>query len=177
MHLILIFLMNSFTEYITFILWGFIYSCNTNIVVCSICWDTVYTCRCMILYTGWKETKNRRQEANMCQFLINTLEDDVFGLPLDHITGEAIAEGDPRSLKDLLEIFCEISEEFGRRSPLAGNSYMYINVWQLCVRYQTTLKHCGIIFQMATKYSGIKYQMTLQRFCVRYKKRYYTFLY
>lgn len=80
----------------------------------------------MILYTGWKETKNRRQEANMCQFLINTLEDDVFGLPLDHITGEAIAEGDPRSLKDLLEIFCEISEEFGRRSPLAGNSYMYI---------------------------------------------------
>lgn len=78
----------------------------------------------MILYTGWKETKNRRQEANMCQFLINTLEDDVFGLPLDHITGEAIAEGDPRSLKDLLEIFCEISEEFGRRSPLAGNSYI-----------------------------------------------------
>lgn len=120
----------------------------------------------MILYTGWKETKNRRQEANMCQFLINTLEDDVFGLPLDHITGEAIAEGDPRSLKDLLEIFCEISEEFGRRSPLAGNSYMYINVWQLCVRYQTTPKHCGIIFQMATKYSGIKYQI---RFCVRYK--------
>lgn len=142
----------------------------------------------MILYTGWKETKNRRQEANMCQFLINTLEDDVFGLPLDHITGEAIAEGDPRSLKDLLEIFCEISEEFGRRSPLAGNSYMYINVWQLCVRYQTTPKHCGIIFQMATKYSGIKwrcnvsvsdiknaiirscirYQITLESSCVRY---------
>lgn len=71
---------------------------------------------------GWRETKNRRQEANMCQFLINTLEDDVFGLPLDHITGEAIAEGDPRSLKDLLEIFCEISEEFSRRSPLADIS-------------------------------------------------------
>lgn len=78
----------------------------------------------------------------MCQFLINTLEDDVFGLPLDHITGEAIAEGDPRSLKDLLEIFCEISEEFSRRSPLAGN--YDINVWQLFVRYQMTPKHSCI---------------------------------
>lgn len=173
MHLIWIALLNILPSFYEDL---FIHAIPIN--VCSICWDTVYTCRCMILYTGWKETKNRRQEANMCQFLINTLEDDVFGLPLDHITGEAIAEGDPRSLKDLLEIFCEISEEFGRRSPLAGNSYMYINVWQLCVRYQTTPKHCGIIFQMATKYSGIKYQMTLERFCVRYnKKRYYTFLY
>lgn len=141
----------------------------------------------MILYTGWKETKNRRQEANMCQFLINTLEDDVFGLPLDHITGEAIAEGDPRSLKDLLEIFCEISEEFGRRSPLAGNSYMYINVWQLCVRYrniavsyfkwQRNIPVSNIKWRCNVSVSDIKnaiirscirYQITLESSCVRY---------
>lgn len=70
--------------------------------------------------TGWRETRNQRQEANVCQFLINTLEDDVFGVPLDHITGEAIARGDPRSVKDLLEIFCELTDEFCGRSPLAG---------------------------------------------------------
>ncbi|XP_022330124.2 uncharacterized protein LOC111128661 isoform X1 [Crassostrea virginica] len=68
---------------------------------------------------GWRETRNQRQEANVCQFLINTLEDDVFGVPLDHITGEAIARGDPRSVKDLLEIFCELTDEFCGRSPLA----------------------------------------------------------
>jgi disulfide oxidoreductase YuzD len=56
----------------------------------------------------------------MCQFLINTLEDDVFGHPMDHITGEAIAEGNPQSVKDLLELFCVMSDEFSKRSPLTG---------------------------------------------------------
>ncbi|XP_048732759.1 uncharacterized protein LOC125649344 [Ostrea edulis] len=77
---------------------------------------------------GWRACRNRRQVTSMCQFLINTLEDDVFGLPLDHITGEAIAEGDPRSLKDLLEIFCEITDEFNKRLPLADISISDLHI-------------------------------------------------
>ncbi|XP_061194702.1 uncharacterized protein LOC133202833 isoform X2 [Saccostrea echinata] len=76
---------------------------------------------------GWRDCKNKRQEANMCQFLINTLDDNVDTLSLDHITGEAITEGDPRALKNLLEIFCEIIEEYNRRSPLADISDKYIS--------------------------------------------------
>lgn len=64
----------------------------------------------------------------MCQFLINILEDDVFGFFLDYIIGEVIVEGDFWSLKDFLEIFCEIFEEFGRWLLFVGNLNMYINV-------------------------------------------------
>ncbi|XP_033743498.1 uncharacterized protein LOC117329593 isoform X2 [Pecten maximus] len=51
---------------------------------------------------------SRRDGVKVVQFIIDSLADDIFGIPMDHVTGVGIVNGNRRMIADLLEIFNSI---------------------------------------------------------------------
>ncbi|KAJ8303097.1 hypothetical protein KUTeg_019493 [Tegillarca granosa] len=54
---------------------------------------------------GSRSAKTLWEKEMVCQFMIDSLADDVFHLSLDHITGYEIVEGNRKCISDLLDIF------------------------------------------------------------------------
>lgn len=54
--------------------------------------------------------KTERAKLTICQFMINSLADDILELPLDHITSNGVVERDRRVLKDLFDVFIQMLE-------------------------------------------------------------------
>lgn len=59
---------------------------------------------------GSQGLTSERAKQTICQFMIDSLADDILQLPLDHITGKGIADKDRRMLRDLLDIFIQLIE-------------------------------------------------------------------
>ncbi|OWF54488.1 uncharacterized protein LOC110444562 isoform X1 [Mizuhopecten yessoensis] len=51
---------------------------------------------------------SKRDGAKFVQFIIDSLADDIFGIPMDHMAGTGIVSGNRRMIADLLEIFSSI---------------------------------------------------------------------
>ncbi|KAJ8303515.1 hypothetical protein KUTeg_019911 [Tegillarca granosa] len=54
---------------------------------------------------GSRSAKTLWEKEMVCQFMIDSLADDVFHLSLDHITGYEIVKGNRKCISDLLDIF------------------------------------------------------------------------
>ncbi|XP_060080015.1 uncharacterized protein LOC132559419 [Ylistrum balloti] len=57
---------------------------------------------------GSNNILSKRDGAKIGQFIVDSLADDIFGIPMDHVTGVGIVNRNRRMLADLLEIFGSI---------------------------------------------------------------------
>lgn len=106
--------------------------------------------------------KTERAKLTICQFMINSLADDILELPLDHITSNGVIERDRRTLKDLLDVFIEMLEvsqsdldNVSENTATTDNANEDIRVIPPRIREALKEMHCGVS-QLVGKFSQLQ---------------------